>query len=66
MTSNRDFWAVLPLFCQTNLHISYTFRGLVLLDLSDFPLLRSFGSFPHAEFSRFLAIFLLLYYFLIL
>ena len=66
MTSNRDFWAVLPLFCQANLHISYTFRGLVLLDLGDFPLLRAFGSFPHAEFSRFLAIFLLLYHFLIL
>ena len=31
MTSNRDFWAVLPLFCQANLHISYTFRGVLRL-----------------------------------
>lgn len=31
MTSNRDFWAVLPLFCQANLHISYTFRGALRL-----------------------------------
>ena len=66
MTSNRDFWAVLPLFCQANLHISYTFRGLVLLVLGDFPLLHDFDSFPHAKFFRFLAIFLLFYFFLIL
>ena len=66
MTSNRDFWAVLPLFCQSNLHISYTFRGLVLLVLGDFPRMRAFGSFPHAKFSRLFVIFLLFYFFLIL
>lgn len=29
MTLNRDIWPVLPLFCQANIHIFYTFRGVL-------------------------------------